>query len=190
MMFKIRKIKPNSGSVWQKPKSLHGDCYMVQCCCDIANFLQNTHNRYPLAGLCGHDMDCLSWVRVGVWPIFSHCCCCAVCNVMLLISDHVTDIVPGYIYLEDWSRWGGSYGNNTRVIFCPAPGRPRRTTNHSGVVAVTPDRPWSTPIITWLNNLVSNIFMTKYVQNHHQIEQRHLLASIVTSRIPPQRWEL
>ena len=125
-----------------------------------------------------------------VSDLFSHCCCCAVCNVMLLISDHVTDIVPGYIYLEDWSRWGGSYGNNTRVICCPAPGRPRRTTNHSGVVAVTPDRPWSTPIITWLNNLVSNIFMTKYVQNHHQIEQRHLLASIVTSRIPPQRWEL
>ena len=27
IMFKIRKIKPNSGSVWQKPKSFHGDCY-------------------------------------------------------------------------------------------------------------------------------------------------------------------
>ena len=51
--------------------------------------------------------------------------------------------------LRDWSRPGGSYGNNTRVICCPAPGRPesaalgtsrRRTTNHAGVVAVTPDR--------------------------------------------------
>ena len=26
--------------------------------------------------------------------------------------------------LRDWSRSGGSYGNNTRVICCPAPGRP------------------------------------------------------------------
>ena len=37
-------------------------------------------------------------------------------------------------------------------------GRPRRTTNHSGIVAVTPDRPWSIPIITWLNNFVWNVF--------------------------------
>ena len=28
------------------------------------------------------------------------------------------------LYLRDWSRSGGSYGNNTRVICCPAPGRP------------------------------------------------------------------
>ena len=27
-------------------------------------------------------------------------------------------------YLRDWSRSGGSYGNNTRVICCPAPGCP------------------------------------------------------------------
>ena len=27
-------------------------------------------------------------------------------------------------WLRDWSRSGGSYGNNTRVICCPAPGRP------------------------------------------------------------------
>ena len=26
--------------------------------------------------------------------------------------------------LRDWSRSGGSYGTNTRVICCPAPGRP------------------------------------------------------------------
>ena len=26
--------------------------------------------------------------------------------------------------LRDWSRSGGSYGNNTRVICCPSPGRP------------------------------------------------------------------
>ena len=141
---------------------------------------------------------------------------------------------PPFQYLRDWSRSGGSYGNNTRVICCPAPGRPesaargtsppdnksrgcccrnsrptvinpdynmtkqrcmkriydkihpksppnlatsscalgtsrRRTTNHEGVVAVTPDRPWSIPIITWLNNVVWNVFTTKYTQNHHQI---------------------
>ena len=64
-------------------------------------------------------------------------------------------------------------------------GRPRRTTNHEGVVAVTPDRPWSIPIITWLNNVVWNVFTTKYAQNNHQIERRRLLASIVTSRISP-----
>ena len=33
-------------------------------------------------------------------------------------------------------------------------GRPRQTTNHEGVVAVTPSRPWSIRIITWLNNVV------------------------------------
>ena len=64
-------------------------------------------------------------------------------------------------------------------------GHPRRTTNHEGVVAVTPDRPWSIQIITWLNNFVSTVFMTKYVQNHHQIDWGPLLGSIVTSRISP-----
>ena len=64
-------------------------------------------------------------------------------------------------------------------------GRPRRTTNHEGVVAVTPDRPWSIPIITWLNNVILHVLTTKYVQNQHQIERRRLLASIVTSRIFP-----
>ena len=64
-------------------------------------------------------------------------------------------------------------------------GRPHRTTNHEGVVAVTPDRPWSIPTITWLNNVILHILRTKYVQNHHQIERRRLLASIVTSRISP-----
>ena len=40
-------------------------------------------------------------------------------------------------------------------------------------------------IITWLNNVVSNAFTTEYVQNHHQIERRRLLASIVASGILP-----
>ena len=42
-------------------------------------------------------------------------------------------------------------------------GRPCRTTNHEGVVDVTPDRLWSIPIITWLNNFVSKVFMMKYI---------------------------
>ena len=32
--------------------------------------------------------------------------------------------IVGRVSLRDWSRSGGSYGNNTRVICCPAPGRP------------------------------------------------------------------
>ena len=50
---------------------------------------------------------------------------------------------------------------------------------------VTPDRPWSILIITWLNIFVSNAFMIKYIQNHHQIQQCHLIASTVTSSISP-----
>ena len=60
----------------------------------------------------------------------------------------------------------------------------RRTTNSSGVVvAVTPSRPLSIPIIAWLNNFIWSVFTTQYVQNLHQIERRGLLASMVTSRI-------
>ena len=82
----------------------------------------------------------------------------------------ITALMVGH-GLRNWSRSGGSYGNNTLVICCPAPGRP--------------SRPWSIPIITWLNNVVWNVFTTKYVQNHHQIEGRRHLASIGTSRISP-----
>ena len=70
--------------------------------------------------------------------------------------------------LRDWSRSGGSYGNNTRVSYCPAPGRPESAARGTS----PPD-----------NN--SHVFTTKYVQNHHQIERWRLLASIVTSRISP-----
>ena len=61
----------------------------------------------------------------------------------------------------------------------------RRTTNHEGVVAVTPSWPWSIPIITWPYNVILHIFTSKYVQNHHQTERCRQLASIVTSRISP-----
>ena len=34
------------------------------------------------------------------------------------------NLCKGVSEWRDWSRSGGSYGNNTRVICCPAPGRP------------------------------------------------------------------
>ena len=40
-------------------------------------------------------------------------------------TNHGTTLINLFIgYLRDWSRSGGSYGNNTRVICCLAPGRP------------------------------------------------------------------
>ena len=50
---------------------------------------------------------------------------------------------------------------------------------NSRPIVITPD------YNLWLNNFVSKVFTTKYVQNHGQIERRRLLASIVTSRISP-----
>ena len=47
-----------------------------------------------------------------------------------------------HVWLKDWSQ------------------SLRRTTNNSVVVAVTSDPPWSFPIITWLNNFISNVFAT------------------------------
>ena len=52
------------------------------------------------------------------------------CTNHLHDSCPFTDVNPHFTapgcryYLRDWSRSGGSYGNNTRVICCPAPGRP------------------------------------------------------------------
>ena len=46
-------------------------------------------------------------------------------------------------------------------------GCPHQTTNHSGVVAVALSWLWSIQIITWLDNHVTNVFTTKYVQNLH-----------------------
>ena len=101
----------------------------------------------------------------SVWfTPFCHCYCKGVCNTM--------------ICLRDWSRSGGSYCNSTRLLSGVGTSREHgSTTDHEGVVAVTPDRSWSIPIITWLNNFVWNVFTTKYVQNLHQIERRRLLAS-------------
>ena len=42
--------------------------------------------------------------------------------------------------LRDWSRSGRSYGNNTRVICCPAPGRPESAAhNNSRPTVINPD---------------------------------------------------
>ena len=46
--------------------------------------------------------------------------CCKYCPGLNMIFSNT---MAG-IWLRDWSRSGGSYGNNTRVICCPAPGRP------------------------------------------------------------------
>ena len=90
----------------------------------------------------------------------------------------------GGIYLRDPSPSGGSYGDNAQVTCCPTQGRTEsaaRGTSPPG----NKSRLWSIPIIAWLNTYVSKVFTTKYVQDHHQIERRRLLASIVTSRISP-----
>ena len=43
----------------------------------------------------------------------------------LYVKQSGTTIAPGAMApLRDWSRSVGSYGNNTRVICCPAPGHP------------------------------------------------------------------
>ena len=41
---------------------------------------------------------------------------------LIHINTKLTKAFP-FGCLRDWSRLGGSYGNNTRVICCPAPGR-------------------------------------------------------------------
>ena len=101
-------------------------------------------------------------------------------------------MLDGYALL--WSVWGIDHGREGVTATTPewfvvrrrdVPRAQLWTTNHEGVVAVTPDRPWSIPVITWPNNVILHVFTTKYVQNHHQIERRGLLASIVTSRISP-----
>ena len=97
-------------------------------------------------------------------------------------------------YLRDWSRSVGSYGNNTRVICCPAPGRPESAArgtsppdNKSRGCCCRNSRP---TVINPDYNMtkqryITRIYDKKNVQNHHQIERRRLLASIVTSRISP-----
>ena len=56
-------------------------------------------------------------------------------------------------------------------------GRLRRTTNPESAVAVNADQPWSIPFTTRLNNFLSNVYTTKYVQNICQTEQRRILAT-------------
>ena len=63
------------------------------------------------------------------------------------LSTH-PKVMDGHGHLRDWSWLGGSYGNNTWGICCLAQGHPRsqlegspnRTTNHKGVVDLTPNQ--------------------------------------------------
>ena len=105
---------------------------------------------------------------------------CIIMTRNVIHSDQRFMAYMHVICLRDWSRLGGSYGNNTRMICCPAPRRPestalRRTTNHEVVVAVTPDRLWSIPIITWLNNVVdSPLHIVALAQTYNDTKQFQL----------------
>ena len=46
-----------------------------------------------------------------------------ICSVSLHVNNS-RDIKSLTVCLRNWSRSGGSYGNNARAICCPAPGRP------------------------------------------------------------------
>ena len=49
---------------------------------------------------------------------------CPIIRIDFCVISWKNDSFFAKFYLRDWSRSGGSYGNNTRVICCPAPGRP------------------------------------------------------------------
>ena len=79
--------------------------------------------------------------------------------------------------LRDWSRSGGSYGNNTRVICCPAPGCPESAArgrsppdNKSRGCCCRNSLPTViNPDYNMTKQRCMNVFTTKYIQNHHQI---------------------
>ena len=54
--------------------------------------------------------------------------------------------------------------------------RPRRSTNHQGVVDVTLDEIWPVPFITWLNVFVSNVYYKKVQVDNHA---RWSLAGVI-----------
>ena len=76
--FKLTKDIPHltlSGELW-------GCLFHVQCNAIITvNFLQNSHNRHPIANPWGWGMGCLLWV----WSltIFCSCHCSVVCNIVI-----------------------------------------------------------------------------------------------------------
>ena len=61
-------------------------------------------------GVGGTHFKC--WPHYVIW-----------CYMLSTLLSSLYPCVTGF-GLRDWSRSGGSYGNNTRVICCPAPGRP------------------------------------------------------------------
>ena len=144
----------------------------------------------------------LAWCEIGsrpiLGPVTSRPQRLQKCNeqnltiTILYLNCFVT--LTTMCYLRDWSRSGGSYGNNTRVICCPAPGRPESAArgtsppdNKSRGCCCRNSRP---TVINPDYNMtkqryITRIYDKKNVQNHHQIERRRLLASIVTSRISP-----
>ena len=84
-----------------------------------------------------------------------------------MTSHWLSTICYTLIYhLRDWSGTGTSLEHSSR--------------DDSDVNA---DQPWSIPFTTGLNNFLSNVYTTKYVQNICQTEQRRILALSVTSYI-------
>ena len=53
--------------------------------------------------------------------------CLSIWGMVISSKQYGLRLVLWVVWLRDWSRSGGSYGNNTRVICCPAPGRPEST---------------------------------------------------------------
>ena len=99
-------------------------------------------------------------------------------------------------WLRDWSRsW--FVVRRGRPSSCALGTSRRRTTNHSGVVALTPDRPWSIPIITWLNNVYYKIH-PKSPPNlamsptclHCDVTHLSLTPGVVALHIPSWRIEV
>ena len=55
----------------------------IQCVpCSMVKFLQNHHNRHPIAHPWGWDMWCLLWFKI--WFTFCHFYCSAVCNIVIV----------------------------------------------------------------------------------------------------------
>ena len=71
----------------------------------------------------------------------------------------------------------------------------RRTTNHSGVVVVTPTRPWSIPIMTWLHNRIYDKIRSKSPPNratspsclHCDVTHLSLTTGVEALHIPSWR---
>ena len=98
------------------------------------------------------------------------------------------------IYIRDWSRSRGSFGNNTQVICCPAPGCPEST-----ALATSPPNNkargccchnYRPTVINPDYNMTKQFYIKCFYdkirsKSPKKIERHRLLASIVKSGISP-----